>query len=146
MRSMFRLDGLLAGIAIGACVAASAMAGYSLKAFVIAGGGGSLSAPGYSCTMTIGQAVASAPAASTGGGYEFRSGFWVMVNGCPADLNGDGQVDDGDFVLFASAYDRLMCEDPAMPAGCPADFNRDGLVDDADFVTFAEAYNLLMCP
>ncbi len=107
MRSMFRLDGLLAGIAIGACVAASAMAGYSLKAFVIAGGGGSLSAPGYSCTMTIGQAVASAPAASTGGGYEFRSGFWVMVNGCPADLNGDDTVDIADYAILSANYGLL---------------------------------------
>lgn len=65
--------------------------------------------------------------------------------GCPADLNVDQVVEDGDFVQFASAYDLLDCIDPAMALGCPADLNRDGLVEDADFVLFAEAYDLLEC-
>lgn len=65
---------------------------------------------------------------------------------CPGDLNGDGFVDDQDFVEFAEAYDLLDCGDPGMPASCPADLNRDGLVEDADFVLFAAAYDLLLCP
>jgi hypothetical protein len=65
---------------------------------------------------------------------------------CPADLNSDGFVDDGDFVEFASAYNVLDCADPAMPSGCGADLNSDGLVDDADFVLFASAYDELLCP
>ncbi|HEX8876904.1 MAG TPA: hypothetical protein VF777_09160 [Phycisphaerales bacterium] len=65
---------------------------------------------------------------------------------CPADLNGDGFVDDADFVLFASAYNTLDCADPAMLPGCPADLNVDAFVDDADFVLFAGAYNELLCP
>jgi hypothetical protein len=65
---------------------------------------------------------------------------------CPADLNGDGFVDDGDFVEFASAYNVLDCADQAMPSGCGADLNSDGFVDDADFVLFALAYNELLCP
>ncbi len=68
------------------------------------------------------------------------------ANACPADLNGDNQVDDADFVLFAGAYNILDCADPAMPAGCPADLNGDGVVDDADFVAFVAAYNELVCP
>lgn len=64
---------------------------------------------------------------------------------CPADLTGEGFVDDSDFVIFVGAYNLLDCEDPAMPLGCPADFNLDGFVDDADFVTFAAAYNELIC-
>jgi hypothetical protein len=67
-------------------------------------------------------------------------------NTCPADLNGDGFVDDADFVLFASAYNTLDCADPAMPPGCAADLNSDAFVDDADFVLFAAAYNDLLCP
>ncbi|MBY0112945.1 MAG: hypothetical protein K2Y21_08995 [Phycisphaerales bacterium] len=65
---------------------------------------------------------------------------------CPADLNGDQQVDDADFVVFAAAYNILDCTDPSMPVGCPADLNIDGFVDDADFVIFATAYNELLCP
>jgi len=64
---------------------------------------------------------------------------------CPADLNGDGRVDDGDFIVFAIAYNVLDCFDPAMPIDCPADFNSDAFVDDADFVTFLAAYNDLLC-
>ncbi|MGH7245060.1 MAG: choice-of-anchor Q domain-containing protein [Phycisphaerales bacterium] len=65
---------------------------------------------------------------------------------CPCDLNGDGQVDDADFTLFVSAYNKLDCADPLMPAGCPADFDGNNLVDDADFVIFVAAYNELLCP
>jgi hypothetical protein len=65
---------------------------------------------------------------------------------CAGDLNGDNQVDDADFSLFAGAYNILDCADPSMPAGCPADLNGDGFVDDADFVIFLAAYNELVCP
>jgi len=65
---------------------------------------------------------------------------------CPADLNGDGLVEDADFVIFANAYNILDCADPSMPAGCPADLNGDGVVEDADFVLFAAAYDALLCP
>lgn len=64
---------------------------------------------------------------------------------CPADLTGEGFVDDSDFVVFVSAYNILDCADPTMPIGCPSDFNLDGLVDDADFVIFVAAYNELVC-
>ncbi|MBL8874813.1 MAG: dockerin type I repeat-containing protein [Phycisphaerae bacterium] len=74
----------------------------------------------------------------------------VVVDGaagaCAGDLNGDGYVDDSDFVLFVGAYNILDCGDPAMPAGCAADLNGDGTVDDADFVLFVPAYNTLVCP
>jgi hypothetical protein len=32
-----------------------------------------------------------------------------MSAGCPADLSGDGFVDDIDFQIFAVAYDALLC-------------------------------------
>ncbi|MBX3389726.1 MAG: hypothetical protein KF691_09770 [Phycisphaeraceae bacterium] len=74
----------------------------------------------------------------------------VIATGAPAtctgDLNGDGFVDDSDFVLFAAAYNILDCTDPMMPTGCPADFNDDDFVDDSDFVLFVAAYNELICP
>ncbi|MBL8876834.1 MAG: hypothetical protein JNM86_13645 [Phycisphaerae bacterium] len=65
---------------------------------------------------------------------------------CIADFNCDGHVDDEDFVLFAGAYNLLLCEDPAMIAGCTPDLTADGAVDDADFVLFVAAYNELLCP
>lgn len=65
---------------------------------------------------------------------------------CGSDLNCDASVDDADFVLFAAAYNLLICDDPVMPAACPSDLNRDGSVDDSDFVVFAAAYNELLCP
>lgn len=72
---------------------------------------------------------------------------WGLPAGdCSGDLNGDGLVDDSDFVLFVAAYNILDCADPTMPAGCPSDLNGDGFVDDADFVIFAGAYNDLLCP
>lgn len=69
----------------------------------------------------------------------------VHVFECVGDLNCDHSVDDADFVLFASAYDLLICEDPLMPPGCPADLNGDNLVDDLDFTLFAAGYNTLVC-
>lgn len=85
----------------------------------------------------------------TGGRTRFdfdRVAVTVTAPPCPPDLNGDTQVDDADFVLFAAAYDLLNCADPSMPANCPADLNHDSLVDDADFVLFAAAYDSLLCP
>jgi hypothetical protein len=68
---------------------------------------------------------------------------WVTVfQSCPADLNGDGYVDDSDFVIFAANYNNLI----APYRWAPGDFNGDGLVDDTDFVFFASAYNALLCP
>lgn len=65
---------------------------------------------------------------------------------CPGDLNNDGFVEDSDFVLFASAYDRLDCSDPFMPMGCAADLTFDRFVDDTDFVLFVSSYDALVCP
>lgn len=65
---------------------------------------------------------------------------------CLGDLNGDGLVDDADFVIFAFAYDVLVCPtSPALYSCCPADLNNDGMVDDADFVLFATGYDALIC-
>ncbi len=83
--------------------------------------------------------------------YALTAGAAVVTNNaritftvkapCPADLNGDGVVDDSDFVIFAVAYDQLLCGTP-----CPADLNNDTVVDDSDFVIFAVAYDALLCP
>ena len=54
------------------------------------------------------------------------------------DFNGDGVVDDADFLLFAQAYDVMVT-----PAG---DFNYDTYTDDADFSIFVEAFGATVCP
>lgn len=66
--------------------------------------------------------------------------------GCPSvcsmsDFNGDGFVDDFDFVLFAGAYDELVVPQ----ANVLGDLNADSLVDDADFTAFTTAYDTLLC-
>jgi hypothetical protein len=74
-------------------------------------------------------------------------GTWLMANAlefavrskpCPGDFNGDGFVDDSDFVLFADYYNALL--DPR------GDLNGDGLTEDSDFALFADGYNALICP
>jgi len=77
-------------------------------------------------------------------GAEWYSALIFEWLPCPADLNGDTFVDDSDFVVFAAAYNELLC--PGNTAPCPADFNGDEMVEDADFVVFAAAYNELLCP
>lgn len=86
------------------------------------------------------------PDFTPGASPQIDIGAFEFIPACPGDLNADGLVDDGDFVLFAAAYNILDCADPAMPAGCPSDLNHDAGVDDADFVRFANAYNVLICP
>lgn len=63
---------------------------------------------------------------------------------CAGDFNGDTFVDDTDFVVFASAYNGLICSN--YPTPCTGDLNEDGYVDDSDFVIFAAAYEILTCP
>jgi len=99
------------------------------------------------------QYIGAASGASTtnAADYAITTGAAVVTNNarvsftvkapCPGDLNGDGFVDDSDFVIFASAYDALLCGSP-----CPADLNGDAFVDDSDFVLFAAAYDALICP
>ncbi|MBY0111477.1 MAG: hypothetical protein K2Y21_01545 [Phycisphaerales bacterium] len=77
---------------------------------------------------------------------KFERNTQCLFTRCLGDLNADGFVDDSDFVLFATAYNTLICPtDPAITC-CPADLNNDTFVDDADFVLFADAYNALLCP
>ena len=68
----------------------------------------------------------------------------ILTVTCTADFNFDGVVEDSDFQIFISAYDKLLC-DPA-PIACPVDMNADGFVDDSDFQLFITQYNDLICP
>lgn len=57
---------------------------------------------------------------------------------CTGDFNGDGLVEDIDFVLFADYYQVFL--DPR------GDLTGDGFTDDSDFVVFAASYDRLVCP
>ncbi|MGH7245034.1 MAG: hypothetical protein ACREJD_16585 [Phycisphaerales bacterium] len=130
-----------------AALDSSTLAQPRIDTLTIAGGGASsLHTSSLSIGVTLGQVVATTTASPAGGVFSCPLGFWPARIACPGDLNNDGVIDDSDFVLFATAYDLLLCSDPSMPANCPADLNGDALVSDADFVSFAAAYDALVCP
>jgi len=54
--------------------------------------------------------------------------FATGMKPCPGDFNGDGQIDDADFLLFVGYYNTLL--DPR------GDLTGDGLTEDADFSVF----------
>ncbi|MBS0190152.1 MAG: transglutaminase domain-containing protein [Phycisphaerales bacterium] len=70
----------------------------------------------------------------------------VQIKSCAGDLNGDGLVDDSDFVIFESGYELYACDNPEMDSGCPADLNGDQVVDDVDFGIFVGSYVDYFCP
>ena len=70
----------------------------------------------------------------------------VQMKSCAGDLNGDGLVDDSDFVIFESGYELYACDNPEMDSGCPADLNGDQVVDDVDFGIFVGSYVDYFCP
>ena len=66
-------------------------------------------------------------------GSAFGNGLaWrTACRGCPADFNGDGQVDFFDYLDFVAAF---AAEDPS------ADFNGDGQIDFFDYLDFVAAF------
>jgi hypothetical protein len=85
--------------------------------------------------------ISSAAAPGDTGYYECRvtNGYGQVTSEpvlvqvlCPADVNGDEQVDFFDYLDFVAAFD---VEDPA------ADFNRDGIVDFFDYLDFASHFD-----
>jgi len=106
------------------------------------GGGPTVNFDGRFNTTGVNGKRATASSSETQGNnalaFATRLVFSRPTPTCPADLNGDGLVDDLDFVLFVQAYDFLVT-----PA---ADFNFDGVTDDSDFQVFVGAYDDLICP
>ena len=66
------------------------------------------------------------------GGPKARGIHYLRPSPCPADFNGDGQVDFFDYLDFVQAFST---EDPA------ADFNGDGQVDFFDYLDFVQAFS-----
>jgi len=65
---------------------------------------------------------------AAGGDFSF---VFNVSNPCPADLNGDGVVDNGDIGVFITFF---LAQNPA------ADFNGDGIVDNGDIGFFITAF------
>lgn len=95
-------------------------------------------------TATLGATTLTV--SNTDGTANFPGFLTVNTRSCPADLNGDSQVDNTDFVIFADAYSIFDCADVLMPITCPSDLTADGQVDNADFTIFANAYSEFLCP
>jgi|GEM_PF-1392817 len=65
------------------------------------------------------------------------SGHWAgpgtteCVDPCPADVNSDGVLDNGDIQAFVTAF---------LASNLSADFNGDGVLDNGDIQAFVEAF------
>lgn len=101
---------------------------------------------GTSALGSAGKRALDDPDSVSGGNVGALVSLFTYTLPCPADLNGDGFVDDDDFSVFVAAYDLLSCTVPEMPVGCPADLNGDQGVDDADFAVFVTGYDAVLCP
>jgi len=59
------------------------------------------------------------------------TGDYAYITACPADMNGDGIVDNADIGAFVSLF---LAQDPG------ADFTGDGIIDNADIGAFVAAF------
>ena len=136
-RSRHQLAAILAAF-VTAVAAALAPTGSSLDLtwHTIDGGGGTATGGVLVLTGTIGQ-----PDAGTmdGGPFTLAGGFWTHGAGgppCPADLDGNGDVDFGDILAVLSVWGDCP--------GCPEDLDGSGVVDFADLLIVLSAWGL--CP
>ena len=124
---------VVASIALVATAGPSGGA-YELSWYTIDGGGTTSASGGsFELSGTIGQPDAGS--VMTGGSFSLTGGFWAGVSQtppCPADINGDGQLNFFDVGDFLVAY---SIEDPI------ADINDDGLFNFFDVGDFLVAYS-----
>jgi len=111
---------------------------YDLSWNTLDGGGGTSTGGGFELSGTAGQPDAGpSTGPMTGGAFELVGGFWPGTPcglNIPADYDGDCDVDQGDYMLFAAC-----ASGPAVPhdPGCDnRDFDSDGDVDGGDFGVF----------
>jgi hypothetical protein len=110
---------------------------FTVDWWTVDGGGMAASGGAYELTGTIGQPDArNHPKPMVGGGFALTGGGWVIPQ-ClpiPADYDGDCDVDQADYEVFA-----LCASGPsyACAADCrDRDFDADGDVDQTDFSLF----------
>ena len=112
------------------CLAAPALAQYTIPWHTIDGGGGTSSGGGYTLSGTIGQADAGG--VLTGGAYTLVGGFWAgFTEPCPADFDGNGVANVNDLLAFLGAF---RTQDAS------ADFDGSGVVNVNDLLGFLGAF------
>ena len=124
----FRLAILLATVTM-----ASDASDYEITWSQISGGGAAVRPVGdYTITGTIGQFAPGPTGESMG--YAVSGGFWPGAEDaapCPADMNGDGELNFFDVSQFLTGY---LAHDSM------SDFNGDGLFNFFDVSEFLVAY------
>jgi len=113
---------------------------FRITTSVISGGGGPMSSDSYQSNSTIGQPTPLEPNPPAQGPTQYLNypGFWYtvdlgLINDCLADLDGDGDVDGGDFIVFAAEFDTCTSD-------CNGDFELDNDVDTEDLALFASEF------
>lgn len=117
--------------------------GFDLSWNTLDSGGGTSAGESFELGGTIAQPDAGP--AMTGGGFELVGGFWPGAGGpvvipCPADINGDNDVNVIDLLTVISGWGAC----PPPPTACPADINGDGLVSVTDLLAVINAWGT--CP
>ncbi|MGP1272674.1 MAG: GC-type dockerin domain-anchored protein [Phycisphaerales bacterium] len=98
----------------------------------IAGGGGEVAAGGFVLRGTVNP---TAGGLLVSGDFELIGGLFPLDRAaadCPADVNGNGVTDPGDFTAWIAAYNT------STPA---CDQNGDGLCTPDDFTAWVANYN-----
>jgi len=105
---------------------------------ISSGGVAAATSASFQLSATVGQAAVGPV---TGPTYEASLGHWGATApdaGIAGDFDGDGDVDVGDFGVFALCFGGPLNPPAAScPAGIDADLDGDGDVDLGDFGIFA---------
>lgn len=122
----------------------SAYAQFTINWNTFDGGGHTFSTGGgFLLGGTVGQPDAGAP--MTGGSFSLRGGFWPGVGlPCPADLDGDGLVGQGDLGLLLASFGKCP-GDPGYHPGAGAIAPGDPCVTQADLGVLLAVYGTA-CP
>lgn len=136
---------IAAATALSALITVTAAAqDFSIPWHTVDGGGHMFSTGGaFALGGTIGQADAGV--ALTGGAYSLTGGFWVEPpkQACPADLDGDGLIGQGDLGILLAAFGACPGE-PGYHAGAGA-LGGDPCVTQADLGVLLASYGTA-CP
>jgi len=122
---------------ICAAIAPAALAQpFSMAWFTIDGGAQQTAGGGtFVLDASIGQPDAM-NTVMTGGTFSLQGGFWSAFTegdaGCPADIDGDGDADAGDFFAY---LDLFAAGDPG------ADLDGDGDIDADDFFMYLDFFS-----
>jgi hypothetical protein len=139
-RTMFRF----VAFALLLTTATTASAQFTMNWYTVDGGGHTFSTGG---TFSLGATIGQHDAGTTMSGGSFTlvggGGFWGGVIPCPADLDGDGVIGQGDLGALLAAYGTC----PGNPGYNPAAgaLGGDPCVTQADLGALLSVYGTI-CP